>query len=324
MLGGPRQPSANIAPDHRQSTESQPLTAPTSSLKTISNYLSKDTKTIVTIVYPSRPGDASSIHPEACMNFGLCLQFEYEMDQREKLEKNILRKEEEVHRKDNEISSLKLRLEKMERDVIDVQAKGKAFMRKEFMEMQDAEGKHVDEKIAKLKDRLAALDANLISTSSLTYSAIEFLMASLTLEGSHGEEDPSMKFRLVQPTHEHLMIPGYFERRDLILPTLASLYSLNLFLVDLLSHKRQELVVMLVVELTDHFIGHEPRDMTPNMPKYGFALSERDRDLLLRKSSTVSLTAGGDPAIGLLRRCKWVSLSVTGDHEMECTLRHAL
>ncbi|GKC83280.1 hypothetical protein Tco_1138997 [Tanacetum coccineum] len=49
-----------------------------------------------------------------------------------------------------------------------------------------------------------------------------------------------------------------------------------------------------------------------------------DGVILLRKISTVSLTAGGDPAIRLWHRCKWVSLSVIEDHEIECTLRHVV
>ncbi|GJR72542.1 hypothetical protein Tco_0084907 [Tanacetum coccineum] len=354
--------------DRLRSTESQPLIAHTSSLKTISSSPSKDTETIVTIIYPSRPGAKNVDVPKwevtndfrmdglwdcrnfndnlACMNFGLCLRFEYEMDQREKLEKNLLKKEEEVQRKDGEISSLKLRMEKVESNVVDV---------------------HVDEKIAKLEDHLAALDAEfdielfpnmlkvvaakrwvsghgvgvgvahgnagrgledidsycaeakgkykvvvkyldngpfplLVSLGSCKDSANEFLMASLTLEGSHeGGPQTTNPYGRDIPLHEALaasqakasskkgsdLCPRRGRSLDLrrentsesLPPIRASLYSLKLFLVDLLSYKRQELVVMLVTELTDHFIGHEPR---------------------------------------------WVSLSVIEDHEIECTLRHAV
>ncbi|GKB32871.1 hypothetical protein Tco_0872272 [Tanacetum coccineum] len=55
---------------------------------------------------------------------------------------------------------------------------------------------------------------------ALKYSSIELLMASLTLEGSHGKEDESIEFCHLQPVKEQLTVPIYYERGGSCVPNL--------------------------------------------------------------------------------------------------------
>ncbi|GJS75446.1 hypothetical protein Tco_0725327 [Tanacetum coccineum] len=46
---------------------------------------------------------------------------------------------------------------------------------------------------------------------ALKYSPLELLMSALTLEGGHGDEDPTLEFRKLQPVSEQVTVSVYFK-----------------------------------------------------------------------------------------------------------------
>ncbi|GJV94815.1 hypothetical protein Tco_1546392 [Tanacetum coccineum] len=106
---------------------------------------------------------------------------------------------------------------------------------------------------------------------ALKYSSIELLMASLTLEGSHGEEDQSIEFCRLQSVEEQLTVPVYFERGGSCVP---DSWDREILLHDALAafrtkgekkKKKDALLYLVIYEAFAVVVGSQPSSLAPSI-----------------------------------------------------------